>query len=436
MKKRVIALFLIMTISLALVLPASAGDNGVFGSNGADSFAPDLDSFVDVTRRDDETGADLQHYLAFAFAANRTETLRWSEMDSKNLTADSKWLDIRRIARGTGILVLSSSKTPPLNTIAGIEALVDGEGSIDYAVIPISGIADRPAKPVFTFAGSDVHFNEFTPERALLPNPPAPTLEWTYINAWEGWRDVTFSGIRLSGTRSNIWVRTKGQRDSEGNVTGLPSVPIRVTLPAIRPAPKVGGNGARGEIKVRSGWHIEWTERVETTAGTSTWVDFEGVLETGVLRLAAPAENKVKITHASNTAFNSKNHINMANVDGRRIYYYAPATAKAPASNEGMIRWRPAWGYEELDDSFTFLAPKQQILPIQFPDQTIEAELGGRWRSVKSLSLSQIPAAGLPVRFAGSKRPAEDGRFIFPSTTRYLVWNDTTKNLSIRNNPA
>ena len=439
MKKRITALVLVIAITLAFAIPVLADSEGtLFGKNDG-NYTPWLEGWfveVGVTTRtsiDDGEDEDIytpHYYKSYAFAKTESDKLKWIAIKAADLTPDLWYMDVSKIVKDSGVLVLSSGTSGQAETTADIKKIKSGEGEIDYAVIPVSGVAQKPSKPTLEFDDMDVYFKGYS--ELDLENGK---YEWTFANCFGWWNSVTKDGLRFgNSTKVDIWIRTAAAEN------GLPSAPIKVGIPAVPAPPKVSVNGTKGEIKVKPGWEVHFEERINDEY-RYTRIDYTAILDCPVLKWDMEGgDNKIKDVKASvyypGIADDARATVtSMTSLDLTKcndsFTFVIPSSAKGPSSSSGYFYLYP--NEEPYEENFA-MAAKQQIMVVNMGND-IEAKIGGKWKKIKKLTLSQIPDDGLPVRCVGMKY-SFGNEYVMPSEVRYLKWDKEERCLYVEDKPG
>ncbi|MCL2083775.1 MAG: hypothetical protein FWH06_00775 [Oscillospiraceae bacterium] len=375
MKKRIFALTLVLAMAAAFVIPAIGADEG---------YTPgDIDFGQWIAKGS---------FTSYAFATTETAKLSWKDIPDNALALDGTF-DISKIVKASGFLVLTTNKAT-----AATNAGAAKEASATSVVLPVSGVAAKPGKVTVEYNGTADEDGNNT-----LKFTGADGLEWAGINAKVGWLDyatttsVDAGSPKVLGYKQDLWFRAPAATE-----TGLPSVPVKVSIAAAPAGPKAALNVQKGEIKVKGGW--------EFSTGTSL-VEPDG--PGGKLNDAAKV-----ITFGSETSLTGANPTLASDVDV--IELRAPATAKKPASAWTTVNL--AVKSQDTPDTGDFaLAAKGEVLVVG--GKVIEFQDGDKAKKAKKFTSAQV-TAGIKVRVAGTKTT-------LPSEWVTLKWNAAEKELDI-----
>lgn len=370
-----VAVALMLSISTSLTAVRASALSGNVSNRSISEFSILLD--VSVQNGNNEK---TQYFKSYAFAEQGKTALKWKDIKLGELTLKLQW-DVSKIVKKPGKLILSSV-TATENKAASVSdcetASTDG---VVYAIYTITGIAPSPAtiskdKIVYTSAGTYIDIGtgyEWSTDgyiwRSADNNGP------NGVDAAEKWCSVA-----LSTEKQTVYVRGKAKTNEASNITLPSSKSVKVAVAAMPKAPKVNIYLSKGFLSTRAGMEISndgktWGKMTETTLPLGAVTDLP----------ASAGSGTVKIDLNNN----------------QDVYVRTPAGNGKPPSDtfETRLKFKDAGN---VSAEYFIAAPNAKIRVDT--SVAIEAFLDGKWKKIKEIDASSIPASGLKVRRTAKDR--------------------------------
>jgi hypothetical protein len=363
-KKRLLALILTLMLALALVVPALMSDLVPSTSNAPPHIIRLASSGTSVVR-------DYAVVTAAQWNATRT-SIAWRDFGAANVMLNGE-VDISKIinVNAPSFLIVAQNSTVRNNkTMASLSSLANTGPNPEYIRYDLLVPARRPAitRPTF-FDDSDGSPNA----KYRL----APGLEYQRIGE-RTWLDVPQPewDIPLNEYRVEYLVRTKGTADENAA-----SQTVKLTVPALANAPAAKLDIVRGEIKTRSGWIVNTNLPGSTSTGTS-------LSAARTFTVGNNAENLAEGRIGSTST---------------KFMYRVPSTANRAGSGWATLHIgfdnNGSLAADKVGDYFVLTARNVLVIGAV----PIQANVRGRWKTVKNIKFNEIPATGVEVRMAGTR---------------------------------
>jgi hypothetical protein len=352
MKKRILALSLVMALALSLGLAAFADDT----PNSAD---PGFDY----------TWFEVGSATSYGIADGETGKVAWKEIKSTDLTLDG-YLDVSKLVKKNGTIFFATeefAKVKVIKTAASATSLVaEGKATAFEVKAPAAKLTLANKKPT-----------NFTEDTAIFTVPAG--TEWAYLNGrdWEKVASGTSIEIPLQDYKQDIWVRTAA------TATAGPSPVLKLSVPAYTKAPAPKVNLAKGTVSAKVGYEVQ--------------------LSGGTIVTLEDKQLEVGKTYGGR----------VLGIGGSfRVSMRVPADKEKgkPPSAWVTIELPEETSPEFIPDEDLALGAKGQILvvggkPIEMYDAT-----SSKWKKVKKVTKAQLDVeGGVRFRTAGSatKWPSE-----------------------------
>lgn len=376
-----VAVALVLSISTPLTAVRASAFSGGLGGRSISEFSMMLD--ISTQSGSNEKS---QYFKSYAFAEQGKTALKWKDIKLSELTLGLQW-DVSKIAKKPGKLILSSAAASDTKAASVSDCETAATDGVVYSIYAITGVASSPAtiskdKIVYTSSGAFVDIgtgNEWSKDGYIWrsadgdgPNGRDTTEKWC--------------SVALSTEKQTIYVRGKAITNDASNITLASVKSVKVSVAAMPKAPKVNIYLSRGILSTRAGMEISndgktWGKMTETTLNLGTATDLP----------ASAGSGTVKIDLGNN----------------QDVYVRTPAGNGKPPSDtfETRLKFKDAG---VVSAEYFVAAPNVKIKVDN--SIAVEAFVDGKWKKVKEIDATSIPANGLRVRRTAKDRlPGPEG---------------------------